>query len=108
MLDRAEKLARSLPAAPGEKVGLLCRNSARMIEALIGVTTLGADPVLMNTGLSPHQLATVAKDQGLRALIFDDEFAAKVTLVEGVEKIGEQRFAELISGAPPQSGTVPP
>jgi acyl-CoA synthetase (AMP-forming)/AMP-acid ligase II len=108
LLDRAEKLARSLPAAPGERVGLLCRNSARMIEALIGVTTLGADPVLMNTGLSPNQLATVAKDQGLRALIVDDEFAPKVALVEGVETIGEQRFEELIAGAPPRSRTVPP
>ncbi|GAA4587503.1 acyl-CoA synthetase (AMP-forming)/AMP-acid ligase II [Actinoplanes octamycinicus] len=89
LLDRAERLARSLPVVPGERVGLLCRNSARMIEALIGVTTLGADPVLMNTGLSANQLATVAKDQGLRALIFDDEFAPKVALVDGVEKISE-------------------
>ncbi|KUL26819.1 AMP-binding protein [Actinoplanes awajinensis] len=100
LLDRAERLARSLPVAPGERVGLLCRNSARMIEALIGVTTLGADPVLMNTGLSPHQLATVAKDQGLRALILDDEFAPRVALVDGVEKIGEERFEQLIAGAP--------
>ncbi|BCY12759.1 AMP-binding protein [Actinoplanes sp. L3-i22] len=108
LVDRAERLAASLPAAPGERVGLLCRNSARMIEALIGVTTLGADPVLINTGLSPSQLASVAKDQGLRALIFDDEFAPRVALVEGVEKIGEERFEELITAAPRGSGTVPP
>jgi acyl-CoA synthetase (AMP-forming)/AMP-acid ligase II len=100
LLERAERLARALPVAPGERVGLLCRNSARMIEALIGVTTLGADPVLINTGLSPSQLATVAKDQGLRAVLFDDEFAPRVALVEGVEKITEERFEELIAGAP--------
>ncbi|WP_436529612.1 AMP-binding protein [Actinoplanes sp. HUAS TT8] len=100
LLARAERLARGLPVKPGERVGLLCRNSARMIEALIGVTTLGADPVLMNTGLSPNQLATAAADQGLRALLFDDEFAGRVALVEGVEKIDEARFEELIAGAP--------
>ncbi|WIM94080.1 AMP-binding protein [Actinoplanes oblitus] len=99
LLDRAERLARGLPVGPGDRVGLLCRNSARMIEALIGVTTLGADPVLINTGLSPNQLATVAKDQSLRALIFDDEFAPKVALVQGVEKVAEERFEELIAGA---------
>ncbi|AEV86394.1 acyl-CoA synthetase [Actinoplanes sp. SE50] len=108
LLNRAEKLARGLPVAPGERVGILCRNSARMIEALIGVTSVGADPVLMNTGLSAHQMVTVAKDQGLRALHFDDEFAPTVALVEGVEKISEERFEELIAGAPAGSGTVPP
>ncbi|GIF04019.1 AMP-binding protein [Actinoplanes siamensis] len=108
LLDRAEKLASGLPAAPGERVGVLCRNSARMIEALVGITTLGADPVLMNTGLSPGQLAAVAEAQGLRALILDDEFAAKVALVDGLEKIGEERFEELIATAPPRSASVPP
>ncbi|BCJ40696.1 fatty-acyl-CoA synthase [Actinoplanes ianthinogenes] len=107
LLDRAERLARSLPAGPGDRIGLLCRNSARMIEAMIGATTLGADPVLMNTGLSPHQLVTVAKDQGLRALILDDEFGPKVALVDGVEKITEERFEELIAGAP-EGGSQPP
>ncbi|GLW31690.1 AMP-binding protein [Actinoplanes regularis] len=108
LVDRAERLARGLPVAPGERVGLLCRNSARMISALIGVTTLGADPVLMNTGLSPSQLATVAKDQGLRAVLFDDEFAERVALVEGVEKLSEERVEELIAGTPPVPRMPPP
>lgn len=107
LLNRSEKLARSLPVAPGERIGLLCRNSARMIEALIGTTTIGADPVLMNTGLSASQLAGVARDQGLRALIFDEEFASRAALVEGVEKIDEVRFEELIANAPAARSTPP-
>ncbi|GAA2855572.1 fatty-acyl-CoA synthase [Actinoplanes cyaneus] len=107
LLHRAERLARSLPVAPGERIGLLCRNSARMIEALIGATTLGADPVLMNTGLSAGQLAAVAKDQGLRVLLHDDEFAERAALVDGVEKIGEARFEELIAQAPAANSSPP-
>ncbi|WP_229072845.1 AMP-binding protein [Actinoplanes sp. DH11] len=81
LLSRSERLAAGLAArgiAPGDRVGLLCRNSARMIESLIGVTTLGADPVLVNTGLSAHQLAGVVTDQDLRALIHDDEFGPRL------------------------------
>lgn len=100
LLERAERLALALRASsgvePGDRVGLLCRNSVGMIETLVAVTSLGADPVLINTGLSGPQLAAVARDQRLRTLIHDDEFA----LPDGLEGIGESRLGELIAGAP--------
>ncbi|MEU4222062.1 AMP-binding protein [Actinoplanes sp. NPDC026623] len=100
LLERAERLALALRAAagvePGDRVGLLCRNSVGMIEILVAVTSLGADPVLINTGLSGPQLAAVARDQRLRTLIHDDEFA----LPDGIDGIGETRLGELIAGAP--------
>lgn len=105
LLDRSQRLARALPVSPGERVGLLCRNSARMIEALIGVTSRGADPVLINTGLSAHQLAAVVADQDLRALIHDDEFASSVTLIDGT--LDEQRVAAMIESAPPGAPEPP-
>jgi acyl-CoA synthetase (AMP-forming)/AMP-acid ligase II len=78
LLDRAERLARALRAdpgvGPGDRVGVLCRNSAAMIETMVALTSLGADPVLVNTGLSRPQLAAVARDQSLRLLVHDDEF----------------------------------
>ncbi|HWS32090.1 MAG TPA: AMP-binding protein [Actinoplanes sp.] len=81
LLANAEVVAAGVTA--GDRVGLLCRNSARMIEALIGITSAGADPVLINTGLSAHQLRQVAKEQDLAALIHDDEFADRVAGLPG-------------------------
>jgi acyl-CoA synthetase (AMP-forming)/AMP-acid ligase II len=105
LLDRAERLARALYATsgirPGHRVGLLCRNSAGMIEALVAVTLLGADPVLANTGLSGAQLAAVAAEQDLRALVHDDEFAEQVAQVPArVERLSEARVDELATTAP--------
>ncbi|GAA1635445.1 AMP-binding protein [Actinoplanes couchii] len=70
--------AEAVDVRAGDRVGLLCRNSAAMIEALVGVTSRGADPVLINTGLSAHQLEQVCEEQNLAALIHDDEFAERV------------------------------
>ncbi|WP_328477422.1 AMP-binding protein [Actinoplanes sp. NBC_00393] len=105
LLDRSDRLARALPVQAGDRVGLLCRNSARMIEALIAVTSRGADPVLMNTGLSAHQLAAVVADQKLQTLIHDDEFAPQVAGVGNT--LGEQRIADLIEQTPSGKATPP-
>jgi acyl-CoA synthetase (AMP-forming)/AMP-acid ligase II len=107
LLERAERLARALRGTvgvePGDRVGVLCRNSAAMIETLVAVTSLGADAVLNNTGLSGPQLSTVAREQELRALIHDDEFE----LPKGLDGIGEARLEELINGAPPGEPAPP-
>jgi acyl-CoA synthetase (AMP-forming)/AMP-acid ligase II len=83
--ERCEKLALGLRSEaglrPADRVGLLCRNSAEMVETLIAITLIGADPVLVNTGLSQPQLAAVIRDQGLKVLIHDDEFAVPGGLV---------------------------
>jgi len=104
LFDRVERFARALHASagirPGDRVGVLRRNSAGMIETLIGVTVLGADPVLMNTGLSGPQIGLVAQEQQLRAVIHDDEFTALISAApEHVERINERRVDELIADA---------
>ncbi|BAL90851.1 putative acyl-CoA synthetase [Actinoplanes missouriensis 431] len=81
LLAGAERIAGALRdegVGSRDRIGLLMRNSARMIETLIGITTLGADPVLINTGLSASQLAAVGGDQELRAVLHDDEFAPQL------------------------------
>ncbi|MEV4280476.1 AMP-binding protein [Actinoplanes xinjiangensis] len=105
LLDRSARLAAALPVRAGDRVGLLCRNSARMLEAMIGVATRGADVVLINTGLSGHQLDQVVQGQGLAALIHDDEFADRIAGVP--DRIGGTRVDELIA-ATPAGLTVPP
>ncbi|MFG1949838.1 AMP-binding protein [Micromonospora sp. NPDC048830] len=112
LLDRAERLARSLRGGlgvqAGDRVGLLCRNHHGLVEAMVASTLLGADAVLVNTGLSAAQLATVADEQSLRVLVHDDEFAERVPgLPAEVQRVDEARLEELVAGAPP-GGLQPP
>jgi acyl-CoA synthetase (AMP-forming)/AMP-acid ligase II len=113
LLGRAERLAKSLRGAvgvqPGDKVGLLCRNHHGLVEAMVATTLLGADAVLINTGLSAAQLATVAEQQALRALVHDDEFAERVAgLPADLARVDETRLKELVAGPPPGDLRPPP
>jgi acyl-CoA synthetase (AMP-forming)/AMP-acid ligase II len=76
---RATRLANGLEARgvkPGDKVALLCRNHAGMVACFIACAELGADAVLLNTGLSRGQLAEVVAAQRPAAVIADTEFDA--------------------------------
>jgi acyl-CoA synthetase (AMP-forming)/AMP-acid ligase II len=102
LLSRSERLARSLRGAvglrPGDRVGLLCRNHAGLVEALLAANMLGADAVLVNTGLSAPQLAAVAEEQSLRVLVHDAEFGSMVATLPGsVTRVDEVRLDGLVS-----------
>ena len=74
---RTEGMARGLAArgvTEGARVGVLCRNHRTPVEAMITAPTLGADVVLLNTGLSPDQLAEIADELDLHTIVADDEF----------------------------------
>jgi acyl-CoA synthetase (AMP-forming)/AMP-acid ligase II len=106
LLQRSERLARSLRGAlgiePGDRIGVLSRNHSGLIETVVAATLLGADPVLVNTGLSGPQLAVVAKEQRLRLLVHDTEFAERtVALPADVLRVDERRHQELVDSAPP-------
>jgi acyl-CoA synthetase (AMP-forming)/AMP-acid ligase II len=64
-----------LDVGAGDRVGLLCRNSAEFVECLLALSRLGADAVLLNTGSGPEQLARIVAAQRLRLIIADAEFA---------------------------------
>jgi acyl-CoA synthetase (AMP-forming)/AMP-acid ligase II len=96
MLERSVRIARALQVGPGDRVGILRRNSAAMIETIVGVTQTGADPVLINTGLSSAQIAGIAADQHLRMIICDDEFP------------GDLPASRLEAMLPPVGGALPP
>lgn len=106
LLDRAERLARATRAAlgvqTGDRVGVLCRNHHGLIETTVAAILLGADAVLVNTGLSAAQLATVAEEQRLRVLVHDAEFAERVVgLPAEVHRLDERGREELVAGALP-------
>jgi acyl-CoA synthetase (AMP-forming)/AMP-acid ligase II len=113
LAHRVQRLANALRAAyainPGDRIGLLCRNSAAMFESMLALGAIGADVVLVNTGLGPGQLETVLRNQRVRALIHDDEFfellSAAPQEVPRISADGDARRANptvagLIEGAP--------
>ena len=106
LLDRAERLARSLRGSygirSGDRIGVLCRNHHGLVETAVAGTLLGADTVLVNTGLSGPQLAVVAEEQRLRLLVHDAEFVERTVAVPAaVQRIGERGYEELVAHAPP-------
>jgi acyl-CoA synthetase (AMP-forming)/AMP-acid ligase II len=105
LVRRTDRVGRALQTTlgigPGDRVGILCRNHGGMIELMIAVTALGADPVLVNTGLSGNQLAAVAEQQKLRLLCHDPEYASTASSVPAqVELLSLSMMDELIAGVP--------
>jgi acyl-CoA synthetase (AMP-forming)/AMP-acid ligase II len=111
LLDRAERLARSMRTAlgvrPGDRVGVLARNHSGLIEAAVAGAVLGVDTVLVNIGLSAAQLAAVAAEQELRVLLHDEEFAERTVGLPPTVRLVDGRAQEaLVIGAP--SGVLAP
>ncbi|WP_017590909.1 AMP-binding protein [Nocardiopsis ganjiahuensis] len=74
---RGRALARELRrmgVRQGSRVGLLCRNHAGMVQAAVACGRLGADAVLLNTGLAAGPLLDVVKRNEVSLLIADAEF----------------------------------
>ncbi|WP_433360314.1 AMP-binding protein [Actinoplanes sp. CA-142083] len=105
LLDQSSRLAGALPIAAGDRVGILCRNSAAMITVLIGAASVGADPVLINTGLSGAQLSAVIGAQELKVVVHDAEFAGLLSGFVGALAI--ERTAEMIAAVPPVTLSPP-
>lgn len=107
LLHRSERLARALRGAyglgAGDRIGVLCRNHPGMVEVMVAGDLIGADVVLINTGLSGSQLAAVAQEQRLRALWHDAEFAELVAgLPAELPRVDDREHAALVESAPPR------
>jgi fatty-acyl-CoA synthase len=66
----------SLGVGSGSTVGLMCRNNRYFVEVTLAASKLGADLVLLNTEVGPHQLGDVLRREGIGVSVFDDEFAS--------------------------------
>ncbi|MEE2050345.1 AMP-binding protein [Nocardiopsis tropica] len=74
---RARQLARELHGSgvvQGTRVGLLCRNHSAFVQTMAACGRLGADTVLLNTGLSAGQLSAAVADNEVAVLVADTEF----------------------------------
>jgi acyl-CoA synthetase (AMP-forming)/AMP-acid ligase II len=112
LLANSEKIAvilREMGFGPGDRIGLLARNHVQAIEVMTATSAVGIDLVLGNTGLAGPQLAVVLEQQGVKALIHDDEFAEVVAhLPESMPKVTETELASRVAQtARPDSLPVP-
>jgi acyl-CoA synthetase (AMP-forming)/AMP-acid ligase II/uncharacterized protein YndB with AHSA1/START domain len=101
-VDRADKLANGLAergVKPADRVALMCRNHAAMVESVIACGKLGADAVLLNTGLSASAVAEVIGKHDPVAVLADDEFAPMIQNVPG-DFLRISTWAETESGYP--------
>jgi acyl-CoA synthetase (AMP-forming)/AMP-acid ligase II len=76
--DRANRLANAFSDAgvvEGDGVGLMCRNHRGFVDALVALSKLGADAMLLNTAFAGPQLTEVVKREKPRAIVYDAEFA---------------------------------
>ncbi|GAA3732116.1 AMP-binding protein [Salinactinospora qingdaonensis] len=76
--QRTTRLANGLAGRgvrEGTRVGVLCRNHGLVIETLVACGSLGADTVMLNTGLAGQQLAEALENTGITTVIADAEFA---------------------------------
>jgi len=69
---------------PKQKVGLYFPNSASCLLHVFALSRLGMEVLLINTELSPEQVAALSKQQKLDQLIIDRSFAEKLTDLSGL------------------------
>jgi acyl-CoA synthetase (AMP-forming)/AMP-acid ligase II len=70
------------------RVGLLARNHRGFVESLVATGKLGADLVLLNTAFSGPQLAELLGREQVDVLIYDQEYAAALVDLPGVDDGG--------------------
>jgi acyl-CoA synthetase (AMP-forming)/AMP-acid ligase II len=81
--DRSNRLANALSDAgilEGDGVGVMVRNHRGFVDALVALSKLGADAMLLNTAFAGPQLTEVVKREKPRAIVYDAEFSE---LLEG-------------------------
>ena len=67
-------------------VGILCRNHRGFMEGFAAVNALGADAVFLNTGFAGPQLGEVLDREGVKTIIYDEEFSEIVDAYAGTRE----------------------
>ena len=73
--ERTNRLAHALSDEGSSRVtasGVMCRDHRGLVEALIALSKLGADPMLLNTSFAGPQLTEVVKREEPRAIVYDE------------------------------------
>ncbi|HWF71346.1 MAG TPA: AMP-binding protein [Mycobacterium sp.] len=70
-------------AAPGQAVGVLCRNGRGFVRAVFAAALVGADVVLVNTDFRTDALAAALSAHQIQTMVSDTEFVARVHAADG-------------------------
>lgn len=70
-----------LGIGPGDTVGLLARNNTEMVEIITAVGKLGADCMLLTTGVSAERIATIAEMHRLAMVFADPDLEGLISLL---------------------------
>jgi acyl-CoA synthetase (AMP-forming)/AMP-acid ligase II len=84
--ERSDRLANGLSelgVGERDRIALMCRNHAAMVESFVAASKLGADLILLNTGLSAASVKDVIAEHEPAAVLADDEFAQTIANVPG-------------------------
>src|SRR5208282_2737553 len=80
--DRAIRCARfwmeHCGLTKGDRVGILARNRIEFLDAFFAAGKTGIILVPLNTRFTPIELGVILKDSGVKALLYDGEFAGAV------------------------------
>ncbi len=83
---RANRIANALRArgvAQGDRVAILMMNGVEFVESYFGAAKIGAVVVPLNWRLVPDELAFILGDAGARVLLYDADFDAAATALQG-------------------------
>ena len=91
--DYAGNLQHLQTIKPGDKVGILLKNSPRFIYALYALLKSGATVVPVNTFLKAPEVQHIVDDCGLNCLISEDDFNEVTGKLERVRIIHTRQLA---------------
>jgi acyl-CoA synthetase (AMP-forming)/AMP-acid ligase II len=89
---------------PGDRVGLLARNSRGFYAVMVGAARAGIDVAYLNTGATPEQVADIVPAEGIAALACDADLADRVPADVPRLDLGSLLGAPLPPGRPDPRG----
>jgi long-chain acyl-CoA synthetase len=95
ILSHATALRQVQPVGPGERVGILLKNSPEFVYVLYAVLKSGATAVPINTFLKPPEIQHIVDDCTLQCLVTSDDFTDTVAKLKNIRPI---RVSELSGG----------
>ena len=105
--DYAGNLQQLHAVQPGDKVGLLLKNSPRFIYALYALLKSGATVVPVNSFLKAPEVQHIVDDCGLKCLISEDDFNEITSQLERVTILHTRQLAHKGHTAPIWTTTAP-